>query len=82
MKNYRCYFNRKNEYPAVWSIDEGSQASEINVQWIKLENVEEVFSFYEVIPDDERHDRPCAWFSVTGTAIFENGGVVIVGCRF
>lgn len=31
MKQFRVYFNRKREAPQVWSIDEGTQASEINV---------------------------------------------------
>jgi hypothetical protein len=28
----RVYFNKPNEAPQVWSVDEGSHASEINVQ--------------------------------------------------
>jgi len=28
---FRVYFNRKREAPQIWSIDEGTQATEVNV---------------------------------------------------
>jgi hypothetical protein len=32
----RMYFNRANDAPQVWSVDQGSHATEVNVQAIHL----------------------------------------------
>ena len=39
MPTYRVYFNRKAEAPQVWSTDEGSQTTEINVIGYRLYRV-------------------------------------------
>ena len=36
MKVWRVYFNRAVEAPQVWSIDQGDQTSEINVQGVRF----------------------------------------------
>lgn len=36
---YRFYFNKSNEAPQIWSVDEGSHASEFNVQRVMLHGV-------------------------------------------
>jgi hypothetical protein len=78
MKRYRVYFNRLNEAPQVWSIDEGTQASEINVHAVVLKNCAEVSTW--VNPDETvNHDRPKAWMAVEGVLTIENGVAVIRG---
>lgn len=69
----RMYFNRSNDYPQVWSIDQGSHASEINVQFIKL-RVLPVVSKYD---NDAVYPEPKAWFEVEGTLRIENGAAII-----
>lgn len=67
------YFNRSSDYPQVWSIDEGSHASEVNVQFIRL-RVLPVASKYNA---DAEYPEPKAWFEVNGTLRIE-GGVAII----
>jgi hypothetical protein len=67
------YFNRANDFPQVWSVDQGSHASEVNVQAIRL-SVLPVTSHYN--PDAE-YPEPKAWFEVDGTLRIEDGAAVI-----
>lgn len=73
-KNYRLYFNRKNECPQVWSIDEGDQSSEVNVQWFSLLGCTAASIYNHGVANE---DTPVAWIAVKGTAEFRDGGVVI-----
>lgn len=77
MKKYRIYFNRKVEAPQVWSVDEGDQSSEINVQWVEFQNCS-VGSFYDNLVG-VNPDTPCAWFQVYAVAEFTRGGVIFHG---
>lgn len=36
MKRFRVYFNVAKEFPHIWSVDEGSHASEVVVQQIVM----------------------------------------------
>jgi hypothetical protein len=38
-RTYRIYFNRWNDKPLIWSVDEGTQASERIVREVRFENV-------------------------------------------
>lgn len=69
----RMYYNRSNDFPQVWSVDEGSSASEINVQFIKL-RVLPVTSKYN--PQAE-YPEPKAWFEVQGQLRIENGAAIV-----
>ena len=63
------YFNRANDFPQVWSVDQGSHASEVNVQTIHLRTLP-VVSRYN--PDAE-YPEPKAWFEVHGTLRIDCG---------
>ncbi len=74
---YRVYFNRKAEAPQVWSIDEGTQESEVNVQWIKLIDVSAETKY---APTDKPYDSPAAWFEVRAKyMILTEGGAILYG---
>lgn len=73
MATIRVYYNRSNDFPQVWSVDQGSHASEINVQFIKL-RVLPVTSCYN---PDAQYPEPKAWFEVQGTLRIENGAAII-----
>lgn len=76
-KTFRVYFNRLNEAPQVWSVDEGTQASEINVTAVQI-----VDCYAETKVDlDEtvNRDRPKAWLEVHGHLRMESGVAVITG---
>lgn len=79
MKLYRVYFNRLNEAPQVWSVDEGTQASEINVSAVSLVNcdAETKVDLAETV----NRDRPKAWIEVRGELRITNGVAVIEGRR-
>ncbi len=67
------YFNRANDFPQVWSVDQGSHASEINVQRIVL-RVLPVTSGYD---PTATYPEPKAWFEVDGALRIEDGAAVI-----
>jgi hypothetical protein len=74
---YRAYFNKLSEAPQVWSVDEGNQGSEINVQWIIFKDVTAHSVFDGTVVD--RQNVPCAWIEVLGEAEFRDGGVIFHG---
>lgn len=77
MRRYRIYFNRLNEAPQVWSVDEGDQSSEINVSEVRLIGVS---AQSEVNLDETvNHDRPRCWFAVTGKLSVIGGVAHIYG---
>jgi len=71
---YRVYFNRKSEFPQVWSIDEGTQESEINVSNVEVyvpiiaRNLTQ-----EEMNSVDRNVTPIAWFECKGRLKVVNG---------
>ncbi|HYX83236.1 MAG TPA: hypothetical protein VE714_12630 [Gemmatimonadales bacterium] len=66
MTTYRVYFNRASDAPQVWSVDEGTQATEITVIGIRLEGADAIT---RVLPPDTPVDpdrAPRAWLEVRG----------------
>jgi hypothetical protein len=80
VKKWRVYFNRRREAPQVWSVDEGDQTSEVNVQWVAFRSISfDRSSFAADIPEAEADTKPAAWFEFEATAIFSGGGVTFTG---
>ena len=73
MARIRMYFNRSNDFPQVWSVDQGSHASEVNVQSIVL-RVLPVLSRYN---SGAEYPEPKAWFEVDGTLRIEDGAAIV-----
>jgi hypothetical protein len=70
---FRVYWNRRAEKPCVWSVDDGSQDGEINVQAIKLHRCD-VESHWD--PDVPKNpDTPSAWFTITNAIMRMEHGV-------
>lgn len=60
--DYRVYFNRKNEKPQIWSVDEGHQTSEINVShWMLHQLSAEDGGDLSVEPNP---DTPTVWIKI------------------
>jgi hypothetical protein len=76
-KFYRVYFNRRSEAPQIWSVDEGDQTTEINVQWVRFEGIFSETVFDSTVTDKE--NSPCAWIGFYAKAEFEGGGVSFHG---
>jgi len=75
VKTYRIYYNRKADWPQCWSIDEGTQASEINVCGFRLVDV---IAESHTLPIAEHgivnpDNSPFAWITVTGVLRIEEG---------
>jgi hypothetical protein len=71
-KSYRVYFNRCEDTPQVWSVDEGTTDTEINVRAVFLGNrVESGQDLSAVYPE------PKAWMVVHGDLVI-NGGVAVI----
>lgn len=79
MQLYRVYFNRLNEAPQVWSVDEGTQASEINVSAVSLVNCNAITRCNLAETDTE--NKPKAWFEVIGDLSVVDGVAVITGLQ-
>lgn len=60
--NYRVYFNRKNEAPQVFSVDEGDQSTEINVARVEGDRVSFRFHYDPAVKVNP--DTPTAWMVV------------------
>jgi hypothetical protein len=62
---WRVYFNRSAEAPQVWSVDQGSINSEINVRGFDIGYGCTAHEGYDskVVKGDTRHPR--AWIVVT-----------------
>lgn len=77
MKLFRVYFNRLNEAPQIWSIDEGDQTTEINVTGLTMMgcDVESKCNLSET----DTENRPKAWFEVRGFLRVEAGVAIISG---
>ncbi len=77
MKNYRCYYNRASEAPQVWSIDEGTQASEINVSKVVLLGCDVTTGCD--LSETDVDNKPKAWIEVTGWLTLDGGTAIIRG---
>lgn len=81
---WRIYFNARSAYPHIWSVDEGTNASEILVRWFSIREVTDILSNTILGPQPggvEREEQPVAWIEVYATAIFGGGGVTFYGNR-
>ena len=72
-KRYRAYFNRKNEAPQVWSCDEGSQESEVNVIGFICHRGCEIESRYNGTKPNA--DSPSAWIEICANDMYLAGGI-------
>lgn len=77
MKLYRAYFNRANEAPQIWSVDEGTQVSEFNVSKVRFRNTE--VETGQDLTETVNRDRPKAWVQGRGVLHVEDGVAIIDG---
>lgn len=77
MKLYRIYFNRLSEQPQVWSVDEGTQESEINVAKVLLIGCNAVTRCN--LDETDTKNKPKAWIEVVGTLPVQRGVALIEG---
>lgn len=73
MRVFRAYFNRKREFPQIWSIDEGSQDSEVNVREFFIAPGCMVHSRYDGTPVND--NSPSAWLEIHADEYFILTGV-------
>lgn len=76
---YRVYYNRTENEPQVWSVDEGDQSTEINVTGIKFHGVDAVAhrvgSWVRSQPGLFTPGvSPTGWFSVESRRVEIRGG--------
>lgn len=73
MNTYRVYFNRKSEFPQVWSLDEGTQHSEVNIINFVIPQGCRSESRYNGEKPNE--DSPVAWIEVQAIAFTIHDGI-------
>jgi len=81
LKKWRIYFNKKEDYPCIWSVDQGSARTEIRVQWFSVAGlpVSAGHRFGPQPPNNHEfgENEPTAWIEVNNCgACFQDGGVV------
>ena len=73
-RRYRLYFNRAESAPQVWSVDEGSTKSEINVQNLIIQaHAKGYFN------QDAEYPEPKAWLEVVASLTIQAGNAVLKG---
>lgn len=78
--NWRVYFNRREAFPHIWSVDQGESESEICVQWVRFDRCKLRSATSLTSPDKEHAvSQPIAWLWLCARAEFTNGGVVFHG---
>jgi hypothetical protein len=71
---YRAFFNRHREAPQVWSIDEGTQASEINVIGFVVGPA--CFAISRYNGEKANDNTPSAWIEIHADYYYIKDGVV------
>lgn len=61
---YRAYFNRLSEYPFCWSIDEGTQDTEISVMAVII--LPPCVVTTHCLDERPNSESPVAWIEVSG----------------
>lgn len=72
---YRLYFHKRNgNDPVVWSIDEGTQETEMHIRWFRLERC----AGYSMVDLDAKDGEPSGWIQVDNAfATIALGGAVL-----
>ena len=70
---YRVYFNRWNEFPNIWSVDQGTQETEITVAQVQMEGV----SARTMTGKGDNVNSPSAWIEVCGRLTVSDGTATI-----
>lgn len=70
---YRVYFNRWNEYPNIWSVDQGTQETEVTVSQVHMEGV----SAKTMTGNGDNVNSPSAWIEVRGRLTVSEGTATI-----
>jgi hypothetical protein len=83
LKRYRVYFNRAREWPQCWSVDEGTQDTEVNVCGFQIDGC--AVASRSLPPgartglEADRH--PFAWLEVDGVLTIDGGHAVFATDR-
>jgi hypothetical protein len=72
---YRVYFNKIEEAPQIWSVDEGTTASEINVRGVDIRITQGAAITYQNLAAEP--PEPKAWIEVEGLLTIANGFALI-----
>jgi hypothetical protein len=82
MKRWRVYFNRQQDWPMIWCLDQGDISTQIRVHWVKMKGVKlEGATVIEEKPKKRIPNEPVAWFEVHGMLRIKNGVATITGKR-
>lgn len=62
---FRAYYNRSTDYPFVWSIDEGTQDTEVLVMAIII--LPPCVTTTHCLNEKPNPDSPVCWLEISGT---------------
>jgi hypothetical protein len=78
LKTWRVYFNRREDWPMVWCVDEGDISSEIRCHWVDFSGAKSAVGNTLMtgsqkckVPENE----PVAWIDVVGVPYLDKGVV-------
>ncbi len=74
---YRLYFNRCEDFPQIWSIDEGTVATEINVCGFELSGCVAGSGRTPEFAAVDSAREPKAWLAVDAHDLRVVGGVAV-----
>jgi hypothetical protein len=67
---YRAYYNKTEEYPFCWSIDNGTQQTEVNVMAVII--LPPCVATTHCLDERPNDDSPVAWLEVSGELEIKN----------
>lgn len=62
MSDWRIYFNKRSEFPLIWSVDSGKGTQEIKVKDARLHRVTGITRYD---PSGDNVTTPTAWVEIT-----------------
>jgi hypothetical protein len=78
---FRAYFNVKKDWPNVWSVDEGSQESEVHVSCVDFSGSGVLSAKTVALHEKPNPTSPIAWIEVHADEMVLKKGVATFRSR-
>lgn len=76
---FRIYWNRKEDFPFVWSVDFGDSSTERAVTRVDIREIDSCCLQTGVAMGADNISGPRGWLEGIGKVVFENGVAYVSG---
>jgi len=70
----RLYFNHRNDFPNVWSVDDGDPANEVKVAEVVIEGI----GLAKFNGEARKEYAPVAWIEFPSAKCWIVGGIMVI----